>query len=527
MKLTDRRLLALELGRAFTERLDLDDLIPFVIAKCRELLNAESAAVLLIDPERNEFYFPCAVDENPAVAARLQQTRFAADQGIAGAAAQSRKSLRVDDVSSDPRWFAGVDQITGRTTRSILAAPLTVQAHTIGVLEVVNRSDGFPFDDDDLAFLNALAAGVAVAIQNARRYGVLKSTEEKLRVQVAALRRDLARSDRFGDIVATSAAMREVLRLMDSAAASTIAVLIEGETGAGKELVARGIHRASERAERAFIAVNCAALPESLLESQLFGHRKGAFTGAMKDQIGFFEAADGGTIFLDEIGDMPPPMQARLLRVLQDGEVVPIGDTRPRAIDVRVLSATNRQLAGEVEGGRFRRDLYYRLAAFPIIVPPLRERREDIPLLIDHFLAIAAERHHKRIAGIEPAAVDQLIGSEWLGNVRELQSAIERAIALAQDGATIGVEQLPRPLAQMPKPATTDREPEVVPETTPRSDPADSAEASDLRRARAGFEATHVAKVLAEHHGNISRAAQALGLSRVALRKKIKEYGLR
>jgi transcriptional regulator with PAS, ATPase and Fis domain len=202
-------------------------------------------------------------------------------------------------------------------------------------------------------------------------------------------------------------------------------------------------------------------------------------------------------------------------------------DTRPRAIDVRVLSATNRQLAGEVEGGRFRRDLYYRLAAFPIIVPPLRERREDIPLLIDHFLAIAADRHHKRINGIEPAAVDQLIGSEWLGNVRELQSAIERAIALAQDGATIGVEQLPRPLAQMPKPATTDREPEVVPETAPRSDPADSAEASDLRHARTAFEATHVAKVLAEHHGNISHAAQALGLSRVALRKKIKEYGLR
>src|SRR4029078_8523424 len=204
----------------------------------------------------------------------------------------------------------------------------------------------------------------------------------------------------------------------ERAAASPIPVLIEGETGTGKELVARAIHRTSNRGEASFIAVNCAPLSETLLESELFGHRRGAFTGASQDHRGLFEAAGGGTILLDEIGEMPLPMQAKLLRVLQENEIVPVGDTRPRRIDVRVVSATNRDLSEAVQKQTFRQDLYYRLAAFPIRVPPLRDRRDDVPLLAHHFARAPAERQSRQLEGIDPAAMEAMVQFGWPGNVR-------------------------------------------------------------------------------------------------------------
>src|SRR5262249_11561248 len=213
-------------------------------------------------------------------------------------------------------------------------------------------------------------------------------------------------------------------------------------TGTGKELVARGIHAASDRAEGPFLAINCAALPETLLESQLFGHRRGSFTGAIHDQRGLFEAGDGGTVFLDEIGEMPSAMQAKLLRVLQEGEITPLGDTRPRKVDVRVICATNRDLETEMARHSFREDLYYRVAAFPIGLPPLRDRRDDIPVLADRFLGAAARRHGKHIPGIEPAAFALLMRFAWPGNVRELENEVERAVALARAGEPIGPAHL-------------------------------------------------------------------------------------
>src|SRR6185369_12799245 len=273
----------------------------------------------------------------------------------------SGKAMRVDDVASNPLFYDAVDRMTAFSTRTMIAAPLFTPIGTIGVIEVVNRV-GKPFTDEDLLFLETLAHSVAVAIDNARLYAQLRDSAERLHDQVGALRRDLARRQSFSEIVGSSRAMDEVLRLMESAASTTIAVLVEGETGTGKELVARGIHRTSSRANGPFLAVNCAALPETLLESELFGHRRGAFTGATKDRRGLFEVAAGGTVLLDEVGEMPYSMQAKLLRVLQEGEVVPLGDSRPRKVEVRILSATNRQLAHEVERGRFRKDLYFRLA---------------------------------------------------------------------------------------------------------------------------------------------------------------------
>jgi Nif-specific regulatory protein len=515
--------LLFELGSAFAARIQIEELIPLVVAKCREVLDAEGVAILLLDADTNELYFPYVAEEDPEVAARLSRLRFPADRGIAGSVVLTGQSARVDDVSKDPRFYGGIDRQSEFTTRNMLCVPLTSHQGRIGVVQVVNRRGGGVFTNDDLQFLEGLAGSIAVAIENARLYAHVKASEELLRVQVGALRRDLARSDRYGDIIGTGAKMAEVFRLMESAAASPIVVLIQGETGTGKELVARGIHRTSDRAEGPFVAVNCAAVPETLLESQLFGHRRGAFTGATQDQRGLFEAAGGGTIFLDEIGEMPPAMQAKLLRVLQDGEITPVGDTRPRKVDVRVISATNRDLWSEVGKRTFREDLYYRVAPFPIQLPPLRERKEDVPLLAERFLNAAAERHKKHIAGLDPTACELLARFDWPGNVRELQNEIERAVALARDGDAIRPGYLSAKVTGGAAVA-----PVAVPgDGAGPAAPAPIVFGAPLRAARAEFEARYISAALRQHGNNVSRTARALGLSRVMLQKKMKEYGLR
>ncbi|MEO8605512.1 MAG: sigma 54-interacting transcriptional regulator, partial [bacterium] len=332
---TTRFRLLYDLACAFAARIELEELFPFVVTQCRDTFDAMGASVLLLDADTRELYFPFVAEDDPAVLKRLLELRFPADRGIAGWVLSHGEAVRVDDVQGDKRFFAGIDRATGFTTRTVLCAPLRTYQGVIGVLQVLNRKHGLPFSDDDLAFLEALAGSVAVAIENARLFARVKASEDLLRAQVGALRRDMARRNRFDDIVGSSPAMLEVFRLMESAAASPIAVLIEGETGTGKELVARGIHRASARGEAPFLAVNCAALTETLLESELFGHRRGAFTGATADHRGLFEAASGGTIFLDEVGEMPLSMQAKLLRVLQEREIECVGGHETLKIDVR------------------------------------------------------------------------------------------------------------------------------------------------------------------------------------------------
>ncbi|HJQ83836.1 MAG TPA: sigma 54-interacting transcriptional regulator [Candidatus Binatia bacterium] len=511
----DRLRLLYDLGCAFAGRLDLHELISFVVHQCPEALGAEGTSVLLLDPDTNELVIPYVADQ-PDVAERLASLRIPAGQGIAGAVLREGRPIRVDDPAADARFYRDADRTTGVTTRNLIAAPLATRRGVVGVIEVVNRRDG-AFADDDLEFLGALAGSVAIAIENARLYEQVKASEERLRTQVGALRRDLARHDRFTEIVGTGPAMAEVFGLMESAAASPIPVLIEGETGTGKELVARAIHRESARADGPFLAVNCAAFQETLLESELFGHRRGAFTGATHDRRGLFEAAERGTVFLDELGEMPPAMQAKLLRVLEQGEVVPVGDTRPRRVDVRVVSATNRNLAAEVAARRFREDLYYRLVAFPIRLPPLRTRREDIPLLADRFVQSAAAAHRKRIAGIAPAALEQLVRFDWPGNVREVRNEIERAVALARDGEAIGPKHLSTRLGA----ATGDGG------AAAWGVALCGAEGSSLVGARRAFEARYIGEVLRQEDGNVSRAARRLRLSRVMLQRKMKAYGLR
>jgi transcriptional regulator with GAF, ATPase, and Fis domain len=532
-----RDMLVYELGNMFTARLGLEELIPLVISKCREILNAGGVSLLLLDEGRDEFYFPYVSERDPEVAGRLSGLRIPAGAGLAGAALRSGKAEKVDDPQSDPRFYSGVDRKTGIITKSLLVAPLLTDDGSLGVIEAVNPQGREFFTDADLALLEKLALSIGVAVQNARRFSEVKASAEQLQAQVGALRRDLARSDRFTEIVAVSPAMVEVFRLMEAAAFSTIPVLIEGETGTGKELVARGIHRASARAAAPFVAVNCSALPEALLESELFGHRRGAFTGATDDQPGLFRAAKGGVVFLDEIGEMPLAMQAKLLRVVQENEVTPVGDTRPSKIDVRVISATNRDLKAALAARTFRQDLYYRLAAFPIRLPPLRERREDIPFLAARFLELASERHHKNVRGFDSSAVDLLSRADWIGNVRELQNEIERAVALAIDSGSIKASQLSSSLSaiEVSRSDTADTQSSLGTEGQGRGSGSLSQSPSEcnpratisLQDARGAWEAQHIAQVLREHGGNVSHAALALRLSRVALQKKMKKYGLR
>ncbi|MBI4517035.1 MAG: sigma 54-interacting transcriptional regulator [Deltaproteobacteria bacterium] len=505
---TEHLELLYDVSRSLHALIELDDLLPSVVAKTKELLRAEGCSVILLDETGRELYFPYVSPENPTVADRLRQLRMPADKGIAGAVVQTGRSLLVPDARRDPRFYSEADQQTGGETRSLLCAPLRTQHGIIGVIECVNKRQG-SFAQADLTFLEALAGSMAVAIENARLYHSLKLSEARLRDEVTLLARERPVRYRFAEIVGNSAAMEKVFRLIESAIGSPITVLLQGETGSGKELVARAIHYEGPRKDKPFVAVNCGAFTESLLESELFGYRKGAFTGANTDKRGLFEAADGGTILLDEIGDTPATTQVKLLRVLERGEFIPVGDTQVRRVNTRVISASNKDLRQEVRAGRFREDLYYRLNAFPIYVPPLRERREDIPLLIAHLLKRLTQKWGGHDVAVAPEAVECLLRYPWPGNVRELEHELERAVTLGGESRVLGPEHFSERI--------------IVAGTTAGR----VRLGGSLKQARDAFEKEYVAHVLRTHKGNVSHAARALGISRVMLQKKMKDFGLR
>jgi DNA-binding NtrC family response regulator len=377
-------------------------------------------------------------------------------------------------------------------------------------------------------------------------------------IAVKALEGELQRVKRsqngtlsFKDIITGNARMRDVLRAADKAAASTIPVLIEGESGVGKELIARAIHGSGERRAKPFVAVNCGAIPENLVESVLFGHEKGAFTGATDRHLGKFVEASGGTLFLDEVGELPPAAQVKLLRALQEDQVEPVGARKPVKVDVRIVSATNRDLIADVKAGRFREDLFYRLHVFPITVPPLRERREDIPDLIRHFLARFCAEEGKRIHLVSAAALTLLRNYRWPGNVRQLENAMFRAVVLT-DGDTLDVDEFPQIAAQAQNAdavTATDQPPEeysaeieqplrFVEEApllkTDVSPPpaADEREllpmvnASGDLRPLADLEADVIRFAIAHCRGRMSEVARRLGIGRSTLYRKLEGMGL-
>jgi len=338
---------------------------------------------------------------------------------------------------------------------------------------------------------------------------IRKATErERLRRANQLLQREVQRAVGERPIVAASAPMIAVLELIERAAEYKATVLLQGESGTGKELFARAIHLQSPRRSEAFVAVNCGAIPEALLESELFGHAKGAFTGADRARRGLFVEADAGTLFLDEVGELPLPLQVKLLRVLQEEEVRPLGESKSRSIDVRVIAATARDLEAEVAAGRFREDLFYRLNVLRVAVPPLRERSQDVPLLVDHFLAQFRSALGKPVRGIAEDAMQRLVAYRWPGNVRELENVIERAAILAS-GDQLTLRELPSNVAH-PEPAA----------------PAEAGELS-LRQARRAAEVEVIRRALRATRGNRTHAARLLGVSHRALLYKLKEYAIR
>ncbi|MGB4887053.1 MAG: sigma 54-interacting transcriptional regulator, partial [Nitrospira sp.] len=384
---------------------------------------------------------------------------------------------------------------------SMCSLPLLSQDRVIGCLNLASRQEQ-AFGEQDVEFLSQVAGQIALAVDNALAYQEITELKDRLTEEKLYLEEEIRLEHKFDDIIGDSRALKQVLGQVEIVAPTQATVLIQGETGTGKELIARAIHRLSGRSQRTFVKLNCAAIPTGLLESELFGHERGAFTGAIAQKVGRFELAHGGTIFLDEVGEIPLELQSKLLRVLQEQEFERLGSTRTIHVDIRLIAATNRDLAKMVEDHEFRSDLYYRLNVFPITLPPLRERREDIPVLVRYFTQHYAARMKKHIETIPGPSLEALSRYHWPGNIRELENLVERAVILTQ-GTHLQV-----PLLELKIEA--------------RQAPAPTPTLQDAEREQ-------VLRVLRDTHwviGGPDGAAARLGLKRTTLTSKIKKLGL-
>jgi formate hydrogenlyase transcriptional activator len=345
---------------------------------------------------------------------------------------QTGRAYVCQDVEAERR-FAEDERLRSFGFRAYVRTPLFVRGRLIGSVAFARRTT-IPFGEEEVQILEEVSRPIASAVANSLAYEQIAGLKNQLQAENVALREEIDERFMFEEIVGSSRALRQLIASIEKVAPTDSTVLITGETGTGKELIARAIHRRSKRATRAMIAVNSAALPAGLVASELFGHERGAFTGALQQRTGRFELAMGGTLFLDEVGDLPPDVQGALLRVLQRGEFERVGGTRTLTTDARLIAATNRDLQRAVAGGGFRSDLFYRLNVFPIAVPPLRERREDIPVLVEYFVGRHAKRQGKKFERIDRRTMDLLTGYDWPGNVRELENVLERSVILAEGG---------------------------------------------------------------------------------------------
>ena len=433
--------------------------------------------------------------------------------GIIRGVIETNEPVLSFDAQSDDR-LNRYQSVIDYDIRSVLCVPLFhVKEGVMGALYVDHRGIGNAFSQEDQTFLQAFANLVGVALVNARMYA---QVEEKAQY----LQQEVERRYQLNDLFGQSDAMQAIYRLIEHAAKSDIPVLVQGETGTGKELAARAIHYNSTRKDQRFLSQNCAALSPELLQSELFGHKKGAFTGATEDHKGIFEEANRGTVFLDEIGDAPPELQRSLLRVLQEGEIRRVGETVDRAVDVRIIAATNRDLKQEVENGSFREDLYYRLHVIQIDMPPLRERMEDVPLLAEHLLIRAKEEANKSVGGLTVGAIKALTSYKWPGNVRELENEIRRAVALAEEEGDLTPDLFSEAVGH----AVSDVSVEYH---LPARADAHTQAGGRLQDSMQEYEKRLIMDALEKYGGNIKRTAEELGLVRASLYRKMNRLGLR
>jgi Nif-specific regulatory protein len=425
-------------------------------------------------------------------------------------------SERAAVVAADaPREVGQSESLMGAHIRSTLGIPLWKGDEILGVIQVDNREAAGVFTANDLDVMALLAQNASLAVANARANKRLRAAEERLKKENAFLkgkeqeRRTGGKKDGPPEIIGQSAPMKALLQQLEKVVNTRVTVLIEGETGVGKELVAASVHYRSNRRDRLFVGQNCAAMPETLLESELFGHKKGSFTGAHEDKRGLFEVADGGTLFLDEVTEMPLSLQSKLLRVLQEGEIRPIGATQEKKVNVRIVAATNRNLEKEVAEGRFREDLYYRLKVFPLRVPPLRERREDIPMLGSHFLQRFATEFGKPAGGFSQQAMELLQSYDWPGNVRELQNEVQRLMIQIDTGGFVTPDMLSPRVRQVEG---------MIERVRPTK--------GTLKEMMDQVERWLLIEALREHGNNKTAAAKSLGITREGLHKKLRSFGL-
>ncbi len=529
------------IARELSRETELLPLLRLIVDSAVALVGGERGFLLMGEGSLESGAVPSGAGELRVRLARnfdrtdIPVPRSRLSMGIALRVVETRRPVLSVDASLDER-FSGMASVEDLRLRSVVCLPIQVEHAVLGVLYVDNRLQHNAFSEEDLDLVELFAAQAAIAILNARRLDELEQRAERLelsRRQIEALNEQLGRKVRdqgselaviraerdrergrydYSAIVGASDGMREVFRQLDRIIETDMPVLIQGESGTGKELIARAIHFNGPRRDKPFVTENCAALPDTLLESELFGHARGAFTGAHRAKRGLLEQADGGTLFLDEIGDMSAEMQKKLLRALQEGEFRALGSNQTIQVDVRLLAASHRDLEQMVRQGEFREDLFYRIHVLAVNLPPLRERQDDVPLLAETLLARAAREAGRPVPVLTQEALALLMAHDWPGNVRELENEMRRLVVLAQGEVT------PEHLSLSVREGRGRRA-------------ADTSEAlaenpGDIRAAVAEFERRSIQAALSQAEGNKSRAAAALGISRFALQRKLEKYGL-
>ncbi len=472
--------------------LDLDRLLELIIDTATDVMHAKASSLMLLDKKSGKLYFKVATGEKKD---EIRKFEIDIGQGIAGFVAETGEPLLIPDVNKEPKWYKQISESIGFKTRSIACVPMKAAGETIGVVEIIDKEDGSSIQNEDMKTLTVFADLASMAIQNARKIDRVKKENRDLKEEL----------DSKYQIVGESKALKTVLSDAFKVANSKTSTLIIGESGTGKELLARLIHRAGSRKNNPLIILNCAAFPENLLEAELFGYEKGAFTGALNRKQGKFELADEGTLFLDEICEMSPGMQAKLLRVIQEGILYRVGGNASIPVDIRIISATNKNIEKEVEEGRFREDLFYRLNVVQIRMPALRERKEDIPLLAKHFMEIFRKERGLLRLFISEEAMQKMISYDWPGNVRELGNAIERAVVMGN-------------------------EEEILPDDLPISEGKPNRPAMEigltLKEALDEFKKHFIAMNLKYTGGNRSKAAEIMDIQRTYLSRLISKYSL-
>jgi len=518
----ERLELLLSLTASITSTLDLREVLRAIAANIREVMHADAVTVVLPDAASEKFRV-LAMDF-PHGKGLVKEELLVTPSAAVMKALDTLKPVVINTWEPNELASEASDIVAAEGIKAFCNIPLVNHGRALGILSIL-RTTETPFSPEEVDFLNRASGQIAIAIENALAYRQISVLKDKLAQEKLYLEEEIRSDFNFENIVGNSPALKHVLELVETVAPNDSTVLLLGETGTGKELIARAIHDRSRRKDRTFVKLNCAAIPTGLLESELFGHEKGAFTGAIIQKVGRMELADQGTLFLDEVGDIPIEIQPKLLRALQEREFERLGSTHTRRVNIRLIAATNRDLEKMIAAREFRSDLYYRLHVFPIRIPPLRERREDIPQLVSYFVQKFAKQMQKKIEAISPAVMKGLSAWEWPGNIRELENFIERSVIITRG------KSLDAPLGELRKTNTIEfplaDQHEVgevaVERTNSRNDKTSVADEYERKQRDEIIRALTACK---GRVGGADGAAARLGMNRTTLLSRMKKLGI-